>query len=105
MRRVVRGRHVRAARAVEHGVDVEAAAEGAVRIRRPFVQVAHEIVHTLGRHAAGAMSSIRSRPRRSTREVTYPRAVIDVLYFADKQVKQKLFDRVKAAKKLTLVTV
>jgi hypothetical protein len=31
--------------------------------------------------------------------------VIVVLYFADKAVKQKLFDRVTAAKKLTLVTV
>jgi len=31
--------------------------------------------------------------------------VIDVLYFADKAVKQKLFERVTGAKKLTLVTV
>ena len=31
--------------------------------------------------------------------------MIDVLYFSDKDVKQKLFARVKAAKKLTLVTV
>src|SRR5689334_19399119 len=31
--------------------------------------------------------------------------MIDVLYFADKSVKQKLFERVTGAKKLTLVTV
>ena len=31
--------------------------------------------------------------------------MIDVLYFADKAVKQKLFARVTSAKKLTLVTV
>src|SRR6478736_888268 len=42
--RVVRGGRVQTAVAVDHRVDVVAAAEGARRIARPLVQVAHHVV-------------------------------------------------------------
>src|SRR5829696_2836329 len=51
--RVVGGRPVEAAGAVDRGVDVEAAAEGAVRIGGPFVEVAHQVPDAIVGGAGG----------------------------------------------------
>ena len=53
MRDVVGGGAVEAAVAVDRGVDVEAAAEGAGGVGGPLVEVAHEIVEAVGGDAAG----------------------------------------------------